>query len=91
MWEEAKHRFPVGKRVRGTVTRHCPFGIFVDLGDPVAVGLVEIPSFPDAGRMTAEQYPPVGAEITAVVIGHTEERRKQIWLSMRPSDLERAT
>jgi ribosomal protein S1 len=88
MWEEAKKRFPVGQRVHGTVTRHCPFGIFVDLGDPVAVGLVEIVNFLDAGRMTAEQYPPVGATITAVAIGHTDERRKQVWLSMRPSDLD---
>lgn len=89
MWEEAKRRFPVGQRVHGTVTRHFPFGIFVDLGDLVAVGLVEIVNFLDAGRMAAEQYPPVGATVTAVVIGHTEERRKQVRLSMRPSDLEK--
>jgi hypothetical protein len=89
MWEEAKRRFPIGQKVQATVTLHCPFGVFVDLGDPVAKGLVEVVNFLDAGRMTAEQYPPVGATITAVVIGHTEEARKQIWLSMRPSDLEK--
>ena len=90
MWEEAKPRFPVGKTVRGTVTRHCPFGIFVDLGDPVATGLVEIVNFLDAGRMTAKQYPAVGSTIEAVVIGHMTERQKQISLSMRPSDLKKS-
>jgi ribosomal protein S1 len=86
-WEEAKQRFPVGKAVAGVVTRHYPFGIFVDLGDPVAVGLVEIVNFLDDGRMTTGQYPPVGTTVTAVVIGHTTEQRKQVWLSVRPSDL----
>jgi ribosomal protein S1 len=88
MWDEAKKRFPVGARVHGIVTHHCPFGIFVDLGDPVAKGLVEIPSFLDEGRMTPEQYPPVGAAIEAVVIGHMDHD-PQIWLSMRPSELRK--
>lgn len=91
MWEDAKLRFPVGKRVSGTVTLHCPFGIFIDLGDPVATGLVQIVDFLDAGRMTSEQYPPVGSTVMAVVIGHTEERRSQVWLSTKPSLLASAT
>jgi ribosomal protein S1 len=87
MWEEAKQRFPVGRRVRGVVTRHCPFGIFIDLDDPVALGLVQVTDFLDEGRMTPEQYPPVGTSVEAVVLGHTDERRKQVWLSMKPSRL----
>jgi ribosomal protein S1 len=87
MWEEVKKRFPVGCRVRGVVTKHWPFGIFVDLGDSEAIGLVEIVSFLDEGRMTPDQYPPVGATVEAVVLGHTSEDRKQIWLSMKPSQL----
>ena len=89
MWEEAKQRFPVGRVVRGTVIAHCPFGIFVDLGDQVATGLVQITEFLDGGRMTPEQYPAVGSMVTAVVLGHTDERRRQIWLCMRPSILQR--
>ena len=85
MWEEAKARFPVGTKVSGVVTQHRPFGIFVDLGDPVALGLVQITEFLDSGRMTSEQYPPVGTTIEAVVLGHTEEERKQVWLCMKPS------
>jgi ribosomal protein S1 len=86
MWDEAKKRFPVGARVHGIVTQHCPFGIFVDLGDPVVKGLVEIPEFLDEGRMTPEQFPPVGAAVEAVVIGHMDGNR-QVWLCMRPSEL----
>jgi hypothetical protein len=37
--------------------------------------------------MTPEQYPPVGASIEAVVLGHTDGHRKQVWLGMRPSQL----
>lgn len=91
MWDEAKKRFPVGARVHGIVVHHAPFGIFVDLADPVAMGLVQITEFSDEGRMTIEQYPPIGAPIEAVVIGHTDDNRKQVWLCMRPSVLKKIT
>jgi hypothetical protein len=86
-WDEAKRRFPVGSRVQGTVVDHRPFGIFVDVGDPVALGLVSITDFCDEGRMTVEQYPPIGSSIEAVVLGHTNDGRKQIWLGLKPSQL----
>jgi ribosomal protein S1 len=89
MWEAAKQRFAAGRVVRGTVTAHRPFGIFVDLGDPVATGLVQITEFLDSGRMTPEQYPAIGETVTAVVLGHTDEGRKQVWLCLRPSILQR--
>lgn len=87
MWEEAKRRFPVGRRVHGIVAAHHPFGIFVDLGDPVALGLVQITDFLDEGRMTPGQYPCLGVSIEAVVLGHTDERRMQVWLGVKPSQL----
>lgn len=89
MWEAVQRRFPVGSVVRGTVTAHHPFGVFVDLGDPVALGLVQVTEFLDGGRMTPEQYPAVGEAVTAVVLGHTDERRKQVWLCVRPRVLQR--
>jgi ribosomal protein S1 len=90
MWEAAKKRFPAGRVVHGTVSAHCPFGIFVDLGDPIATGLVQITEFLDSGRMTPDQYPAVGETVAAVVLGHTDEGRKQVWLCMRPSVLQGA-
>src|SRR5262245_4892694 len=86
-WEEVKRRFPVGRRVHGVVTAHHPFGIFVDLRDPVALGLVQVTDFLDKGRMTADQYPRIGASIEAVVLGHTDAHREQIWLGLKPSQL----
>src|SRR4051794_27883897 len=90
-WEEIKHRFPKGRVVTGTVSEHHPFGLFVDLGDPAAKGLVQITVFADEGRMTPEHYPPVGMSITALVLGHTDERRKQVCLSVKPSQLKEST
>jgi ribosomal protein S1 len=87
-WEEAQQRFPTGMLVTGTVSQHHPFGIFVDLGDPVALGLVQITEFRDHGRMTPDLYPPIGETIRAVVLGHTDDRRRQVWLGMRPSQLK---
>jgi len=88
MWEEIAKRFPVGARVRGVVVQHCPFGVFVDLGHPVAQGLVEIVNFLDEGRMTEEQYPRVGTMIEAVVLWHTNNPRGQVRLGMKPSQLD---
>lgn len=65
-WGEAGRRFPGGRLVTGSVTAHLPFGVFVGLGDPGATGLVEVPEFLDAGRMTADQCPQVGTAATAV-------------------------
>lgn len=61
--EETQRRFPVGSIIIGIVREHAPFGVFVDLNDPVAFGLIEIPEFRDEGRMTPEQYPPVGSTV----------------------------
>lgn len=87
MWEDAKLRFPVGCRVWGVVVSHHSFGIFVDLGDPLALGLVQITDFLDEGRMTPQRYPRLGSSIEGVVLGHTDEHRTQIWLSLKPSQL----
>ena len=87
-WGEVKQRFPMGSVVAGVVSQHHPFGVFVDLGDPLAIGLVQITDFRDHGRMTPDLYPPVGASITAVVLGHTDDRRRQVWLGMKPSQLK---
>lgn len=87
-WQQIKAQFPVGARVRGTVTHHFPFGFFVDLGG--ARGLVQIVDFMDDVRVTVDLYPPVGSEIETVVLGHTDDLRRQVVLSTRPSRLRDA-
>lgn len=53
-------------------------------------GLVQITDFVDRGDMTPEMYPDVDSPIGAVVIGYTEDDRNQIWLSVKPSVLQKA-
>lgn len=53
-------------------------------------GIVQITDFVDTGEMTPEMYPDVGSPIGAVVIGYTEDDRNQVWLSVKPSVLQKA-
>jgi ribosomal protein S1 len=85
-WAAAKSRFTSGVVATGVVLSHHPFGFFVDLGDLV-IGLVEIPRVKESWQpVDPRDYPPVGQEITAVVIGAVDLQR-QVHLSIRPSDL----
>ena len=86
-WEEIKRSLPVGTLVTGNVTRHAPFGIFVKIIDVAFDGLVQITDFKDEGRMTVDEYPPPGSELTAVVLGF-KETGKQIWLGVKPSQID---
>ncbi len=40
--------------------------------------------------MMPEMYPDIGSPIEAVVVGYTEDDRNQIWLSIKPSMLQKA-
>jgi ribosomal protein S1 len=85
-WAAAKSRFTSGVVATGAVLSHHPFGFFVDLGDPI-IGLVEIVRVKEPRQaVDPRDYPPVGQEITAVVIGVVDLQR-QVHLSIRPSDL----
>lgn len=71
-------RFPVGSVITGIVKEHAPFGVFIELSDPVAYGLIEIPEF------RGEPYPPVGSTVKAMVMHHSEEgERHRVWLTVR--------
>jgi ribosomal protein S1 len=85
-WAAAKSRFTSGVIATGVVLSHHPFGFFVDLGDPV-IGLVEITRVKESRQpVDPRDYPPVGQEISAVVLGAVDLQR-QVHLSTRPSDL----
>ena len=89
-WADAVRRYRAGYVVDGTVISHHRFGFFIDLGEPIT-GLVEIPMLLDDAHqpMSPDDYPPVASQVRAVVLGATEHNR-QIRLSMRPSDVDRA-
>ena len=89
-WASAKTSFASGVVVRGVVLSHHRFGFFVGLGDTI-LGLVEIRHVKDPGQaVSSEDYPAVGEEVTAVVLGAVDLQR-QVHLSIRPTDLKAAT
>ncbi len=89
-WQKIKSKYRLGELIHGTVEYHATFGIFVSLDDEVVKGLVQITDFVDSGDMTPEMYPDIGSPIGAVVVGYTEDDRHQIWLSVKPSVLQKA-
>ena len=89
-WQKIKSKYRLGELIHGTVEYQVPFGIFVSLDDEVVKGLVQITDFVDSGDMTPEMYPDIGSPIGAVVVGYTEDDRNQIWLSVKPSVLQKA-
>jgi ribosomal protein S1 len=89
-WNQIKSKYQLGKLIYGQVEDHTPFGVFVDIGDPEVRGLIQITDFLDTGAMTPEMYPEVGSPVGAVVVGYTEDERNQVWLSVKPSVLQRS-
>ncbi len=89
-WRLAMINHCPGTHVNGTVLSHHAFSFFVDLGETVN-GLVEAPYIKDRRPGEdgySDDFPAVGTDIAAVVLGIAEHNR-QIRLSMRPSDLAR--
>ena len=89
-WTQVKSTYRLGKLIHGKVEHHMPFGILVDLGDNTVRGIVQITDFVDSGDMSPEMYPDIGSPIGAVVVGYTEDDRNQVWLSVKPSVLQKA-
>jgi len=89
-WNQVKSKYRFGELIYGRVEHHAPFGIFIDIGDDAVRGIVQITDFVDSGDMTPEMYPDLGSSIGAVVVGYTEDDRNQVWLSVKPSVLQKA-
>jgi hypothetical protein len=64
--------------------------VFVDIGDENVKGIIQIPDFLDSGTMTPEMYPEIGSPVGSVVVGYTEDDRNQVWLSVKPSVLQKS-
>lgn len=89
-WNQVKSKYRLGELIKGKVEYHAPFGIFIDISDENVRGIIQITDFVDTGYMTPEMYPNIGSTIEAVVVGYTEDDRKQVWLSVKPSILQKA-
>jgi ribosomal protein S1 len=89
-WSQVKDKYQIGKLIHGKVEFHAPFGMFVDIGDENVKGIIQIPDFLDSDVMTPEMYPEIGSPVGAVVVGYTEDDRNQVWLSVKPSVLQKS-
>ena len=89
-WEQVKSSYKLGQFVRGTVEYHAPFGVFVDLAEPLVKGLIKIPDFLDDGEMREEMYPEIGSLIGAIVVGYNESNHREVYLNAKPSVLHKA-
>jgi ribosomal protein S1 len=89
-WEQIKSSYKLGQFVQGKVEYHAPFGIFVDIDEPVVKGLIKIPDFLDEDGMSEAMYPEIGTTIGAVVVGYNESNCREIYLSAKPSVLHKA-
>ncbi len=89
-WNSIESKYPLGKLIYGKIEFHSPFGVFVNLGDVEVKGLIQISDFLDNGSMTPEMYPDIDSPVGAVVIGYTKDDRQQVWLSVKPSVLQKS-
>ena len=90
LWSQIKTKYQIGKLIYRKVEFHAPFGVFVDIGDEDVKGIIQISDFLDSGAMTPEMYPEIGSLVGAVVVGYTEDDRNQVWLSVKPSVLQKS-
>ncbi len=90
LWSQVKTKYQLGKLIYGKVEFHAPFGVFVDIGDEDLKEIIQIPDFLDSGAMNPEMYPEIGSPVGAVVVGYTEDARNQVWLSVKPSVLQKS-
>lgn len=74
------------RRVRGTVTRHEPYGFYLDFGEE-SDGVVVITMIAQDASEPNPPFPQVGAVIDAVLLGYTEVGGEPR-LSTRPQDFE---
>lgn len=74
------------RRVVGTVTKHEPYGFYVDFGDEQD-GLVVITMVVDDPNISNPVFPPIGFTIEAVLLGYTD-LGNQPRLSTRPVDID---
>ena len=88
-WEQLKSKYKIDQFVQGKVEFHAPYGVFVNLNEPLVKGLIKIPDFLDEGEMKPEMYPEVGSMIGAVVVGYNESNQREIYLNAKPSVLHK--
>ena len=84
-WEDIERKFPIGREVKGRVTKLLPYGAFIELERGVE-GLVHVSELSWVKRITRpSDVLEMDQEITAVVLGISIEEQK-ISLGVRQLD-----
>ena len=79
-WDGAAERYRVGQRVRGTIVRSEPFGVFVEV-EPGLEGLVHKSQLGDAQPKSFKAGQPMEASVLAV-----EADKRRLSLSLSPPE-----
>lgn len=75
-WEDIERKFPIGKNVKGQVTKLLPYGAFIEIERGVE-GLVHVSELSWVKRITRpSDVLELGQEIEAVVLGISIEEQK---------------
>jgi ribosomal protein S1 len=89
--EEMAELYPIDSIIQGEVYMLTPFGIFLKIGHPEFMGLIEIVHINDEeGLFDYSLYPALTSKVKVCVIGHRPENN-QVYLSMKPSLLREKT
>lgn len=86
LWNETKNYLKPGTKLKGVVTKHFHWGIFVTLPGIQFQGIVELKDFKDKITTASSEFPAVGSSVDVVVL-EFKEQGQQIWLGMKPSQL----
>ena len=75
-WEKIEERYPVGKEVKGKITKLVPYGAFVEVEDGVE-GLIHVSELSWTKRITRpSDVLTLGQEVEAKVLGINKEEQK---------------
>jgi ribosomal protein S1 len=83
-WEALRGRLAIGQALTGVVVTKAPFGAWLDvgLGFPALIAITGSADLTPE-RYRADEWCPVGSEVTAFVVGFEEHSIPQVRLSQR--------
>lgn len=76
-WETVKQDYPIGALLEVKVVHRAVFGVFVRLYNG-ALGQIEAPELSADKSLKPEDFPEVGATITAKVLGYRDSNQQVV-------------
>ena len=79
-------KYPVHSIIECVVEAIVPFGVFTNIGEVEYKGLIPIIEIIDDKKVPIDKFPEIGEKLKAIVLGITKDERKQVYLSIKPSN-----